>query len=71
MLDNERVQILRKALRRFADFPVDGNDNECAWKALDEIEREAKAALEATKAEDITRVDGIETTSARSAQNDV
>lgn len=45
----EQVRILREALARFADFPVDGNENECAWKALDEIEREAKAALEATK----------------------
>ena len=45
----ERVRILREALALFADFPVDGNENECAWKALDEIEREAKAALEATK----------------------
>lgn len=47
----EQVRILRKALERFADFPVDGNENECAWRALDEIEREAKAALEATKEE--------------------
>ena len=45
----EHVRILREALTKFADFPVDGNDNECAWKALDQIEHEAKAALEATK----------------------
>lgn len=45
----KQALILREALERFADFPVDGNENECAWRALDKIEREAKAALEATK----------------------